>query len=472
MPSRAPFSHAHRRFGKIRTMISFLLVGTFSACGVPDASQDFSRDILTTQLQLNVSTLEGTATIEVVPSDTGTGLSFEAQGLTISEVTLPDGKALKWVQDPTDKRLDVGLPKDATTVVIHYSFARHAYDFDGYMEGGDSFIWPNYCGNLFPCHSDPADGMRFSVEITGVPSGELAIAPSELIALDAPSYQLGFTVGPYTRHDLGKTDAGTSVVFYSLPADNPDHIQAGTGSFRAYVDTLEQYFGAYPFGKEVGAKSVRWCEEGGCEYAGMEEHPYFDVSDGSVYDPTVYSHEAAHAWFGDGVRLECWGEDLVLSEGTASYLELAIIGLVDGEDAAQADIRYYQEWLADSRASDDDHIVWPDSCDEVNTYDIWYAVTYSRGALFWVDVERQVGRTALLEAFASFLEDYLGKTASMSDLLDAVQVSTGFDPHPLADIWLRSTDLPSDYVEPIPPADARASFEPRPWQQVRSRNQP
>jgi aminopeptidase N len=31
-------------------------------------------------------------------------------------------------------------------------------------------------------------------------------------------------------------------------------------------------------------------------------------------------HEAAHGWFGDGVRLRCW-EDFVLSEGTASHLD-------------------------------------------------------------------------------------------------------------------------------------------------------
>ena len=271
--------------------------------------------------------------------------------------------------------------------------------------------------------------------------------------MDAPSYMLGFSVGSYTRRELGTTTAGTSVVFYATPDDDAADVDAGVASFLRYVDTLEGLFGPYPFGAEVGAKSVRWCEEGNCEYAGMEEHPYFDVSDGSVYDPTVYAHEAAHAWFGDGVRLGCWGEDLVMSEGSASYLEVALLALVDGDAAAQADIDYYKQWLAESRAAGDDQVVWPDTCDAVNTYDLWYDVTYSRGALYWLDVEEQVGREALLGAFADFAAAHLGEAASMGDLLDAVEASTGFDPYPLAEIWLRSTELPEGYV--LPEVEAR-----------------
>lgn len=443
---------------------SAVILLALSACkeDLPEATEDLTRDILTTQLSFDVATLEATATLEVQPSSSSTGLSLEAQGLAVKDVTLPDGTVLNWQQRGDNKRLDIGLPVDRSSVVIHFTVTRQGFDFNGFMDGGDTFIWPNYCGNLFPCHSDPADGMKFSVDVTGLPAGQIAVAPKELLTLDAPSYQLGFTVGNYTRHDLGTTTAGTRVVFYSLPTDNTADVEAGTASYRDYVDTLEKHFGPYPFGPETGAKSVIWCEGGGCEYAGMEEHPYFDVSDGSVHDPTVYSHEAAHAWFGDGVRLECWGEDLIMSEGTAAYLELAIIGLVDGEAAAQEDIQYYREWLAESRAAGDDHIVWPETCDEVNTYDIWYSVTYSRGALFWVDVEKAVGREPLLAALSDFTDTHLGETASMSDLLDTVQESTGFDPYPLANVWLRSTNLPADYEEPSPPPTGRSRFVARP----------
>nr|MBA3820833.1 hypothetical protein [Deltaproteobacteria bacterium] len=41
------------------------------------------------------------------------------------------------------------------------------------------------------------------------------------------------------------------------------------------------------------------------------------------------AHEAAHGWFGDGVRLRCW-EDFVLSEGTVSNLAARALAQVAG----------------------------------------------------------------------------------------------------------------------------------------------
>lgn len=418
-------------------------------------AEDWSRDIQTTELRVDVSDRSASATVQVAAQDGASSLSLEAQGLEIDTIVDADGDEIDWSRDTQDQSIDLSLPEGVSTVVIDYTYPEMGYSFDGYMVSGDTFLWPDFCGNLFPCHSDPADGLRFSVDVSGLDEGETAVVAQTLLPFDAPAYMLGFAVGDYTRNDLGTTAAGTDVVFYSAATDDPASVAYGTASFKDYVDTLEGLFGPYPFGTEMGAKSVQWCAEGDCEYAGMEEHPYFDVSDGSVYDPTVYSHETAHAWFGDGIRLGCWGEDLILSEGSASYLEVAIIGLVDGESAAQADIDYFKAWLADSRAAGDDHVVWPESCDAVETYDIWYDVTYSRGALFWLDVEDEVGRTALLNAFADFVGAYLGQTTSMGDLLDTVSASTGFDPWPLAEIWLRSTDLPDGYVLPEPGSMAR-----------------
>lgn len=430
----------------------------------PEASEDWSRDIETMQLSVDLSTRKAKATIQVKGSDSSTGLSLEAQGLTIESVTLEDGTQLHWEQTGDDKHLNVGLATDQTTIVVSYGFPQQDYTFDGYMTGGDTFIWPNYCGNLFPCHSDPADGLRFAVEVTGVEAGQTVVAPSNMLELPAPSYQLGFTVGELTRHDLGLTERGTRVVFYSQSTDAPADVTIATAHFKEYVQTLEQYFGPYPFSNEMGAKSVIWCEGGGCAYAGMEEHPYFDVSDGSISDPSVFTHESSHAWFGDGIRLECWGEDLVLSEGTASYLEIALLNLVDGAEAAQADVTYYQDWLADSIDSGEDAIVWPDSCDEIDTYSIWYGVTYSRGALFWMDVEQEVGLIPLVQALASFSETHLGSTGTMQDLLDTVATETGFDPNPLAQIWLKSTGLPEDYQATLAASrerNRRTPFRPR-----------
>lgn len=465
-----------RNRGALQGRVVVCLAILLSACGgeqpsptpeeeLPAASEDFNRDIETTFLEVALETLTATATVQVVASDSSTGLSFEAQGLTVTSVTREDGTPLQWEQAGETRQLNVGLPLGETTLKIAYGFEQRGFSFDGYMTEGDTFIWPNFCGNLFPCHSDPADGLRFGVEVTGVPEGYTVVAPQTLLDLPAPSYQLAFNVGKFTRHDLGTTEQGTRVVFFSQPTDDPEDIASGAGNLKAYVETLEGFFGPYPFGEETGAKSVLWCEEGGCAYAGMEEHPYFDVSDGSVNDPSVFSHEASHAYFGDGIRLECWGEDLILSEGTASYLEIVLLHLVDGPEAAQADVTYYQDWLAESIDAGEDAVVWPDGCDQIDTYSIWYGVTYSRGALFWMDVQAEVGMLPLVEALATFSARHLGKMGTMQTLLDTVATETGFDPNPLAKIWLKSTTVPEDYLPTLAASrerNRRTPFQPRP----------
>jgi hypothetical protein len=46
-------------------------------------------------------------------------------------------------------------------------------------------------------------------------------------------------------------------------------------------------------------------------------------------------------------------------------------------------------------------------------------------------------------ALADHYRDHLGKAARVSDLLDSIRVSTGFDAQPLADTWLRAANTPA-----------------------------
>src|SRR6185295_10898534 len=82
----------------------------------------------------------------------------------------------------TDGRLDVGVPaegKDAE-IIVDYTFAPHE-EFDGYMEAsGLTFLWPQFCGNLFPCKSDPDDGLTFTMSVSGTPAGAAVIFPEAI----------------------------------------------------------------------------------------------------------------------------------------------------------------------------------------------------------------------------------------------------------------------------------------------------
>ncbi|MEO7328251.1 MAG: hypothetical protein ABI193_06720, partial [Minicystis sp.] len=134
----------------------------------PPVAVDKERDILTTDLVLDVTTLAGKATLTLAPS-ASKAVSFEVGDLAITAVSDADGPLNFAV---ANAQLDVGVPVSAgpTSLTVEYTFKAHS-DFDGWMPSSDvSFLWPYFCGNLFPCKSATADGVKFTMSVTGVPA--------------------------------------------------------------------------------------------------------------------------------------------------------------------------------------------------------------------------------------------------------------------------------------------------------------
>ena len=165
------------------------------------------------------------------------------------------------------------------------------------------------------------------------------------------------------------------------------------------------------------------------------------VSHDSMGDPETHVHEAAHGWFGNGVRLACW-EDLTLSEGTVSYITARAIEAVKGSQAGQ-DVWADYEWRLDDIIATGDHVAWPQSCGEIDVYtELWSEVPYMKGAFFYRAVEQHVGRDALDRAIAAFYAEHAGRAAGMADMLTTIEVQTGFDASELAEGWLMSLGRP------------------------------
>lgn len=394
--------------------------------------ENWKRDILTTDLQVDVTKNTAVARIKVAKS-TRSGVSFEIGDLTIDSVSTDTGPLpFKLVGG----RLDVGLAaKRAVELTIHYRFKKHAA-LEGANLDGLTFTWPTFCGNLFPCKSAPADGVRFGLELTGVPVGKTAVYPHAIDA-EAPSYMLAWAVGDFTKMDLGKTTAGTRVSVWYGPGE-ASAAKQGTRDLTRVFDWYEKTYGAYSFGDEVGSVSAKW---GSGAFGGMEHHPFWHVSSDSMSDPETHAHEAAHGWFGDGVRLRCW-EDLTLSEGTVSYLTARAIGAVSGKSAEDAVWSSYEQRL-DAVIASGDRRAWPEGCNRVDVlHDLWNDVVYMKGAFFYRAVEEQIGAEALDRAIARFYAENAGAPAGMADMLDTIESETGFDAKPLARSWLESMGRP------------------------------
>jgi aminopeptidase N len=395
------------------------------------------RPVLATALRVNASTRQGTATVTLGPSS-APGATLEIGDLEIGEV-LAQGASILW----TDRgdRLELGLPASGapSTVTIRYRFQLHD-SFDGASTAGHTFTWPSFCGNLFPCQSLPVLGADLSVEVLNPPPGQRAIAPSVVLRA-APAYQLGWAVGDYTDLDLGRTAAGTRLVASHLPGRR-DAMAEGTRELRAAFDWLETTLGAYRFGAEAGPVEVAW---GAGSSGGIEHHPRWHVASASVRDNALHVHEAAHGWFGNGVRLACW-EDFVLSEGTASYLAARSLEVV----APAAGATTWNSYAAQLGSLSGSEPVWPQGCNQADPVrgGLYTVAPYMRGAFFLRGVGQRVGAAALDRALGVFYRRHAGQAARMQDLLDTVRQETGYDAGACAAQWLRSTTIPA--VGPCP----------------------
>ena len=400
-------------------------------------TEDENRDVLSTALSIDVAARTGVATIRLAPS-ASMGATFEIGDIEITSVTRA-GAPLE-LTDRGD-RVDIGVPSttEPLELEIRYSYMFHN-GFMGASSAGWTLTWPYYCGNLFPCRSNPSDGTTFTLELTGVDPAMTAVYPAAIPA-EAPSYQVAWAIGDYDVLDLGTTAAGTHVQAWHRPNELAN-ITTGTANLRAAFEWLETEIGPYLFGTEVGTVGVSW---GAGALGGMEHHPMWHVASGALSSEEVNVHEAAHGWFGDGIRIACW-EDFVLSEGTVTYLAGRALDVV--APAVGADVwASYEDELGTIPPTDP---VWPDSCNVLDVLEdnLFTNAPYLRGAFFYRAVALTVGADVLDGALRAFYTQYAGGAARMSDMLRVIQEETSFDPTACADAWLRSETIPT--IGPCP----------------------
>ncbi|HEY5949922.1 MAG TPA: M1 family aminopeptidase [Kofleriaceae bacterium] len=380
-------------------------------------------DVKATKLDIDLAAKSAVATIELEKAG---NVELEAAGLHITRVTDSRGKRRFSM---VGGKLRVSSVRGA--LVVEYTFDQHA-NADGLLPGGSTVLWPYYCGNVFPCHSRPADGTTFTLSLDGVAANQTAIYPSA-IAAESPSYMLAWAVGSYSKKELGTTTAGTKVSTAWLPGGETAAV-AGTKHLVQAFDWYEQHLGPYSFGHDVASVSVVWGEG---MYGGMEHHPYWHVAKDAMADEVTHVHEAAHGWFGDGVRLRCW-EDFVLSEGTVSYLAARVLGKVAGAAKEASVWAEYKQELDDAIA-EGGAPAWPTGCNQIDILrdKLFTNLPYMQGAYFYKDVAAQIGADKLDTIIGDFYKANHNKPAGMQQMIDAIKAASGFDPTPIAEARLR-----------------------------------
>jgi hypothetical protein len=356
----------------------------------------------------------------------GAQIDLEVDGLTITDTRSMDGEPLAATVTKlgTHQILTLEALPGLNVFAIDYSFTD---DTQNGMQRGlslarqNTLLWPDGCSALYPCHSDPEDGITFSLDVANLPPGAMGLYPREVNA-PAPSYMLAFAYGDYVAYDAGRTSSGTQIRAYvskhrGTPAGYAAHLQ----DLRAQFDWLERTIGPYAYGDEVGTIVV---PNG---FGGMEHHPVWYVE-----NVDSDAHEAAHGWFGNGVRIKCW-EDLVLSEGITEYLSLRVRRALAGFDDG------YAAYLASSegpKPQPGNNGAWyPDTCDVRSAYDALGTV-YAQGSGFMMELATLHGETALDGVISEFYRTHRGGAWRMQDFLDFVAQRSSVDVEQLAAKWL------------------------------------
>lgn len=286
--------------------------------------------------------------------------------------------------------------------------------------------------------------MSFALTVTGVPAGLSAVVPPPVVSA-APSYMPALAVGEYTEKELGTTPQGTEVSVFYLPEGEADAL-AGTAHLVEVVDFYETTYGPYPFGTKMASVAANW---GPGAYGGMEHHPYFHVGVDAMGVEEVHAHEAAHGWFGDGVRIRCW-EDFVLSEGTVTYMAARAL------ESAGVDIWPSYDCDLEYACVTEQTIALPDTCGAIDLLNdpLWSLTPYMKGAYFYRDVAAVIGKDVLDQVLSAFYQGNVGNSAHMTDLLAAIEAAA--DPADVATLqdleqsWLREVACPIDVASLCP----------------------
>ena len=238
---------------------------------------------------------------------------------------------------------------------------------------------------------------------------------------------------------------------WSLP-DRLDAAMRGTAHLTAAFDYLERTYGPWRFGDHAGSVEVDWNNHDGVidwsDVGGIEHHPFWHIASFSMSSEEVHIHEAAHGWFGDGVRFACW-EDLVLSEGTTTYITAQAARAVGAPDFFPM---YVDELQIICRNDRTNTAAMPGTCNEIDilTDPLWSMIPYMKGACFYKEVSDLIGEEALDQVIAAFYAEHAGSAATMQDMIDDLSAATPAGKTGALDVlvreWLQTKDCPPDYA--------------------------
>jgi aminopeptidase N len=266
----------------------------------------------------------------------------------------------------------------------------------------------------------------YEVEVTAPKDWQIVTTGSEIGRTDldggvvhkftsGPARDFAVVASPNFAGQQMETD-GVLVRHWGLPDGEGRWGEAMQATLDALA-VFDQRFGAYPYA-ELDVVAVPLELASGVEYPGLfllEKQLYRPDEELPFLLGLVAAHEVAHQWWygvvGNDVLAHPWQD-----EALATFSSLVYQEKYQPEVLAGTITHYQEDRLMAEDSTGDTGIDQPvqDFLDRIETYS---PVVYSKGALFFVDLRREIGDRAFFEALRSYYAKYAGQIATPEDLL-------------------------------------------------------
>jgi aminopeptidase N len=240
---------------------------------------------------------------------------------------------------------------------------------------------------------------------------------------------------------------------------------------RQSFDLQQRLFGRpYPFGDTYDQVFVPGFNAGAMENAGMVTFTDDFLFRSKVtldrrrLRATVVAHEMAHMWFGDLVTMRWW-DDLWLNESFAELLGTLTVDEATGLPGSWAAFTVGRKaWGYAADQLPTTHPVATDVGDTQGALLNFDGISYAKGASVLRQLMAYVGRDAFFAGVRAYLDRHAWDNTTLTDLLVALEESSGRELRQWAGAWLRTTGVST--LRPVWDGDALAVEQESPTPRV------
>ncbi|WP_411142513.1 aminopeptidase N [Streptomyces sp. x-80] len=419
-------------------------------------------------------TYRSVTTVRFDAAEAGADSFIDLVAPAVHEVVL-NGRALDVAEVFQDSRIALaGLPagRNELTVVADCAYTNTGEGLHRFVDPVDeqAYLYTQFevpdARRVFASFEQPDLKATFRFTVTA-PEGWTVISNSPTPEPSGPggtvwrfaptprisTYVTALIVGPYhSVHSSWEGPDGRSVPLgiYCRPS-LAEHLDADEifAVTRQGFDWFEEKFDyAYPFGK-YDQLFVPEFNAGAMENAGAvtirDQYVFRSKVTDAAYEVRAETilHELAHMWFGDLVTMEWWN-DLWLNESFATYTSIACQAYAPGSKWPHSWTTFansMKTWAYRQDQLPSTHPIMAEIRDLDDVLVNFDGITYAKGASVLKQLVAYVGMDEFFKGVQAYFKAHAYGNTRLSDLLGALEKTSGRDLATWAEKWLRTAGI-------------------------------